>query len=140
MNRHLAPALISLIFLLPDATGGTYTMKPGAADWQSPDSYDNGGERPYAGDTVTIPAGVSARVDNDSIAFVSSLGRISMFTSTSALTIDISTNATLGCQVTAMSDVSKEGSGSAIGTVTKKGSGELYLGVGGTSNSCRSQY
>ena len=50
MNRHLAPALISLIFLLPDATGGTYTMKQGAADWESPDSYDNGGERPYAGD------------------------------------------------------------------------------------------
>lgn len=140
MIRYRVAVLCSLALFLSDATGGTYTMKQGAADWQSPDSYDNGGERPQAGDTVTIPAGVSASVDDDSIAFVSSLGRISMFTATSALTIDISTNATLGCQVTAMSDVSKEGSGSAIGTVTKKGSGELYLGVGGTSNSYRSQY
>ena len=140
MIRYTAAILCSLALFLSDATGGTYTMKPGATDWESPDSYDNGGERPYAGDTVTIPAGVSASVDDDSIAFVSSLGRISMFTATSALTIDISTNATLGCQVTAMSDVSKEGSGSVIGTVTKKGSGELYLGVGGTSSSYRSQY
>jgi autotransporter-associated beta strand protein len=140
MIRYTAAILCSLALFLSDAAGGTYTMKPGAADWESPDSYDNGGERPYAGDTVTIPAGVTARVDNDSVAFVSSLGKVFMSAKTSALEIDISTNATLGCQLTAMSDVSKEQCGTGIGTVTKRGTGELYLAVGATSADYKSQY
>ena len=117
-----------------------YTWNGSTTDWESADAYDNGGAKPSAGDTVTIPANKTATVDNDSIAFVSSLGKIYMPYSTGALTINISTNATLSCQVTGMSDVSKEGSGTAIGTVTKRGAGELYLAVGGTSNSYRSQY
>lgn len=121
------------------ASAGTWTWVAGATDWDSEDSYDEAG-KPGQGDTVKIPAGATAAVDNDSIAFVSSLGKIYMPYSTSALTIEISTNATLGCQVTGMSNVSKEGSGTAIGTVTKRGAGELFLAVGGTSNSYRSQY
>ena len=117
-----------------------YTWNGSSTDWESADAYDNGCDKPSAGDTVKIPANKTATVDNDSIAFVSSLGRISMPYSTSALTINISTNATLGCQVTGMSNVSKEGSGTAIGTVSKRGAGELYLAVGGTSNDYRSQY
>ena len=117
-----------------------YTWNGSSSDWESASAYDNNGEKPGPGDTVTIPAGKTATVTDDSIAFVSSLGCITMYTATSALTINISTNATLNCQVTAMGDISREGSGSAIGTVTKQGTGELYLGVGGTSNSYRSQY
>ena len=114
-------------------------MKPGAASWQSPDSYEESGV-PSPGDTVVITSAVPVAVDDDSIAFVSSLGKIYMPSSSGSFTVDISTNATLDCQVSGLPDVSKEEIISDIGTVRKKGTGELYLSVGGTSDTLLSQY
>lgn len=131
-------AVIS-VFVAQSAFSATYTLKNGASDWESSDSYEEG-TKPSPGDTVKIPADTSAKVDDDSIAFVSSLARVLMPSATSALEIDISTNAVLSCQMTGKSAVAEEGHTTAIGTVTKKGAGELFLDSAGNSNDYRSKY
>jgi autotransporter-associated beta strand protein len=139
----LAAALSHLAFAAHAETStspvSTWHIKPGAASWQSPDSYEESGV-PSPGDTVVITSAVPVAVDDNSIAFVSSLGKIYMPSSSGSFTVDISTNATLDCQVSGLLDVSKEVITSDIGTVRKKGAGELYLSVGGTSDTLLSQY
>ena len=138
-----AAALLHLTFAShaeAASPSATWHMKPGATNWQSPDSYEEGSGIPSPGDTVVITSAVPVAVDDSSIAFVSSLGKIYMPSSSGLLMVDISTNATLDCQVSGLEDVSKELIISDIGTVRKKGPGELYLSVGGTSGTLLSQY
>ena len=53
----------------------TFTWVSGSTDWDSSDSYSEPG-KPGPGDTVKIPKNATATVDDDSVAFVSSLKRV----------------------------------------------------------------
>jgi len=101
-----------------------YTWVNGSTDWESESSYVENG-KPVAGDVVYFPANTTGRVDDASIAFVSTLSRIALQDPSSVLVIDISTNATLGCGV-------NRGSTSRAGTVYKRGAGTLQLALSDT--------
>ncbi|MDD4019516.1 MAG: autotransporter-associated beta strand repeat-containing protein, partial [Kiritimatiellae bacterium] len=101
-----------------------YTWINGSTDWESEASYVEEG-KPAAGDIVYFPANTTGRVDDASIAFVSTLGRIALHNPSSVLVIDISTNATLGCGVN-RNDILY------AGTVYKRGAGTLQLALSDT--------
>lgn len=97
------------------------------ADWKSGDFYDNGGGVPGAGDIVELPAGMTAKVDDESIAFVSTFARIKpMAKDTSVLLVDVATVADLGCAV--YYDVRKDsGDKGTRGKIVKVGPGLVTL-------------
>ena len=101
-----------------------YTWVNGSTDWESESSYVEDG-KPAVGDVVYFPANTTGRVDDASIAFVSTLSRIALQDPSSVLVIDISTNATLGCGV-------NRGEILNSGTVYKRGAGTLQLALSAT--------
>ena len=104
---------------------GEYTWVGNASSsWLDASSYTLGGQPvddpPPAGATVIFQRSSTATINDDSIAYVSSLGRLQIATDTQ-IGISISTNAVLGCAIAGTS------TGTPYGTVVKTGGGRLSL-------------
>ena len=130
--KHLFAALCAAV-VSASATAGEYTLKTAPqslADWKN-GSFYVGGVAPTDANassaTNILPANMTAKVDDESIAFVSSFARIAPQDRTSSiLEINISSDATFGCAFfyanrTASSDVDTRG------RIVKKGAGKLSL-------------
>ena len=99
--RLLAVVAASCLYVA--AEGATYTWNGDAnSSWLEASSYKLNGETPQdppsPGDTVTLPANAAATVNNDSVAFVGSLARLSP-ASGARLYVNITTNAVMGCAI-----------------------------------------
>lgn len=110
------------------ATAGEYTLKTAPqslSDWKN-GSFYTGGTAPTDANAseavVTLPANMTAKVDDDSVAFVGGFSWIKPVEDTSILEIDIDSDATFSAQfaATATSD-------SHVGKLVKKGGGVLSL-------------
>ena len=91
LMAHLLGASVS-------AFAANYTWKSGSTDWDSPDSYEEGG-KPTDGDIVKIPKNVTVTVDDDSVGFINKLLRIKLDDSTSTVIFNLTTNASVTCQI-----------------------------------------
>ena len=117
---------------------GEYTWVGNASSsWLDASSYTLGGQpvddRPPAGATVVFPRSSTATINDDSIAYVSSLGRLQIATD-AQIGISISTNAVLGCAIAGTS------TGTPYGTVVKTGGGRLSLMAVGIVTSSNKYY
>ena len=122
-NVFLA-ACISLISVV--ATAANYTWNGSSANWESADAYDNGGAKPSASDTVTISANKTATIDDDSAAFVSSLGRVYLADTSSRLIFNLTTNAEFRCEILGNTTIDK-----LRGKAIQRGDGEVTLAAEG---------
>lgn len=91
LMAHLLGASVS-------AFASNYTWKSGSTDWDSPDSYEEGG-KPTDGDIVKIPKNVTVTVDDDSVGFINKLLRIKLDDSTSTVIFNLTTNAVVTCEI-----------------------------------------
>ena len=117
---------------------GEYTWVGNASSsWADPASYTLGGQPvgdpPPAGATVIFPKSSAATINDDAIAYVSSLGRLQIATD-AQIGISISTNAVLGCAIAGTS------TSTPYGTVVKTGGGRLALAAVGIVTSSNKYY
>ena len=106
----------------------TVTLKSSVSgqsfDWSSSDSYA-GGAAPASGDTVVIPAGVTAQLDATGAAFVNTLGRITPMDG-AVLEVTVAEGAALSLAAP-VSCYGVWDAPKASGTLRKKGAGTLKL-------------
>lgn len=139
MCKLLVP--LTLLLVAPGLAfgAGEYTWVGNASSsWTDPASYTLGGQPvgdpPPAGATVIFPASSAATIDDDSIAYVSSLKRLQVAADV-RIGVSISTNAVLGCAIAGAS------TGTPYGTVVKTGDGRLSLAAAGTvTNTKKTSY
>lgn len=134
--------MVAIAAVSLSAIGAEYTLKyapQSLADWKDGSFYVGGvapTEANASSATNILPANMTAKVDDSSIAFVSSFARIAPQDRTSSiLEINIASDATLGCAFyyadqTSSSDVDTRGK------IVKKGVGKLSL----TNTTTRSAY
>ena len=108
------------------AKAGTYYLKESmngtVVDWTSGDSYvDGDAPSDPAVDIVYMPQGITANVDDTTIAGLSSFARL-VPTTNSVLAINISSDATVSCAITSFGSVKGD-----PGKIEKIGSGALSL-------------
>ena len=136
-GKHISGLLLAVLAVCC-ADGATLNLKTGLTDiptkWESPSSYTENA-KPTAGDIVVIPNNTTAYVDDDTIAFVSSLKRVQTTGSDNSMVVfDISTNATLNCAVHANNyDIWR-------GKLVKRGDGDLTLNSNGDFGSGKNDY
>ena len=120
--KHL---VVVMAFLAMAAEGATYTWNGDVnSSWLEASSYKLNGETPQdppsPGDTVTLPANAVATVNDDSVAFVGALSRLSP-ASGARLYVNITTNAVMGCAIAGSS------TSAPYGALVKSGAGTLTL-------------
>ena len=122
MSRSLAAVCI-LAAAIAQAIEYKWEGNAGSS-WADSSSYTVNGAStesiPSAQDTVVLPSGSAATVDDDSVAYVGSLSRIKP-ASGATLTVNISTNAVMSCTIAGSS------TSAAYGTLVKSGAGALTL-------------
>lgn len=128
--KHLFAALCAAV-VSASAFAGEYTLKTAPqslADWKN-GSFYVGGVAPTDANAseavVTLPANMTAKVDDGSVAFVGGFSWIKPVEDTSILEIDIDSDATFSAQFAATAT-----SGSHVGKLVKKGGGVLSLATG----------
>ena len=131
--RHLAVGMVLLA--MASAMGANYVWTgTESSSWAAPSSYTLDGapatSLPQPGDTVSLPANASATVDDDDIARVSALARLTPATG-AKLYVNISTNAVMGCAIAGAS------TSVAYGTLVKRGAGTLTLTSGNAVSSSK---
>ena len=125
MCKLLVP--LTLLLVAPGLAfgAGEYTWVGNASSsWTDPASYTLDdqpvGNPPPSGATVIFPASSAATIDDDSIAYVSSLKRLQVAQNV-RIGVSISTNAEFGCAIAGASTTTP------YGTVVKTGGGRLSL-------------
>ena len=126
MGEHIMKHLAAgMAFLAMSAEAATYTWNGDASSsWLDASSYKLNGATPQdppgPGDTVNLPANAAATVNDDSVAFVGALARLSPASSVT-LYVNITTNAVMGCAIAGAS------TSAPYGKLVKSGDGTLTL-------------